>query len=130
MNEMVMGLEHTPQKVVARSGAQFVPEQVSSSWENVTVIVCVHAVTGNATNVHIERDPSNLRRLSDVNNVVYSFLELAQTQNSPPVMIEQKIIIQHYVLCISANLNMQLNLPHFHVKCANILYIYLNCSVL
>ena len=58
MNEMRMGLEHTPQKIVAHSGAQFVPEQVSSSRENVTVIVCMlSGGGGNATHVHIEREP-------------------------------------------------------------------------
>ena len=43
MDETGFGLEHTPQRVVARSGARFVPGIVSSNRENLTVVSCVNA---------------------------------------------------------------------------------------
>ena len=64
MDETGLCLEHTPQKVVASSGARFVPGRVSSSRDNITVVACVNAAGGRMPPVCIVKGKTSKSLLS------------------------------------------------------------------
>ena len=60
-----MGLEHTPQPIVARTGARFVPGRVGSSRENIIVIACVNAAWGEGGNaIHMQSERETPKSLT------------------------------------------------------------------
>ena len=64
MDETGLCLEHTPQKVVARSGTRFDPGRVSSSRDNITVVACVNAAGGRMPSVCIVKGKTSKSLLS------------------------------------------------------------------